>query len=481
MHIQVLGQVRAAVDGVPLDLGARKPRSIVATLAMTPGRPVPADTLADVVWGGSPPRAAHGALHAYLSGLRKALEPDRAAWGAGAVIETTDHGYVLRVDAGHVDAHVFADETRSCDRLLAPLASQLTGGTTTGWPNRGDVLATVDRLDAALASWHGEPYADLPEHPAVTAERAALAQLRVTAEEARLLGLLALGEPASVLAVTEPATAQHDLRERLWALHALALARTGRQADALDAVRRVRALLADELGLDPGSEIRSVEATVLQQSEALHLVLPQARPAGGPGGDRPAPATPDSDGGDSRSRAAVAGTTMVSVGREDELHQLDDLLERAADGRLTVAQVVGEPGIGKSWLAASAISAARERGMTVAVGRCANDDGAPPLWPWRSVMSDLALEPADEADGAGRLVARSSGSGPSPAADPGADPAPSSAPSWWPTPCASLCVGRRRPPPSSCWRTCTGPTRRPCGRWPTSWTPSTTTCPSPCC
>ena len=369
MHIQVLGQARATVDGAPLDLGARKPRSIVATLAMTPGRPVPADTLADVVWGGSPPRAAHGALHAYLSGLRKALEPDRAAWGAGAVIETTDHGYVLRVDARHVDAHVFADEARSCDRLLAPLASQLTGGTTAGWPNRGDVLATVDRLDAALASWHGEPYADLPEHPTVAAERAALAQLRVDAPKRRgCSGLLALGEPASVLAVTEPATAQHDLRERLWALHALALARTGRQADALDAVRRVRALLADELGLDPGAEIRSVEATVLQQSDALHLVLPQAH---APRGAAPHPARPPTPRRrprraaarprrhraaprprrPRRSRSAAAGA--AAAGRA---------APAGAEGHLAVAQVVGEPGIGKSWLAASAVSALASSG-----------------------------------------------------------------------------------------------------------------------
>ncbi|QIK66725.1 AAA family ATPase [Nocardioides sp. HDW12B] len=407
MHIQVLGQVRATVEGAPLDLGARKPRSIVAALAMTPGRPVAADTLADLVWGGSPPRAAHGALHAYLSGLRKALEPDRAAWGAGAVIETTDHGYVLRVDAHHVDAHAFADETRACDRLLAPLGSQLTGGTTAGWPNRGDVLATVDRLDAALAAWHGEPYADLPDHPTVTAERAALAQVRATAEEARLLGLLALGEPAGVLAVTEPATARQDLRERLWALHALALARSGRQADALDAVRRVRTLLADELGLDPGAEVRAVETAVLRQDETLHLVLPRARPAGAVAPDRPADEGPpveqapgaDPTGadptGDARGTApvavgAVGGATVVSVGRQVELVEVGRLLAQAAAGRLSVAQLVGEPGIGKSWLASAAIAAARGRGMTVAVGRCAGDDGAPPLWPWRSVLAGLA-------------------------------------------------------------------------------------------
>ena len=104
----VLGGTRAvADDGADVALGARKPRSIVAALAMAPGRAVSADLLADLVWAGEPPRAAHGALHSYLSGLRRVLEPDRPARGAASVIETTDHGYVLRVEPETVDAHAF--------------------------------------------------------------------------------------------------------------------------------------------------------------------------------------------------------------------------------------------------------------------------------------------------------------------------------------------------------------------------------------
>ena len=148
--MNVLGGVRVArADdaGEPawLDLGARKPRSIVAALALHAGRPVTADALADLVWAGEPPRAAHGALHAYISGLRKVLEPERASRAAASVLETTDHGYVLRVAADDVDAHRFVTDVRRLERTLAPLATQLTAGGPAGWPDRAAVTAALER------------------------------------------------------------------------------------------------------------------------------------------------------------------------------------------------------------------------------------------------------------------------------------------------------------------------------------------------
>lgn len=97
-----------------------------------------------------------------------------------------------------------------------------------------------------LRTWRGTPYADLTDHPDVLAERTGLEALRTTASDDLALGLLALGEHATVLALTEQATARDPLRERGWALHVLALARAGRQAEALDAIRRLRRLLDDE-------------------------------------------------------------------------------------------------------------------------------------------------------------------------------------------------------------------------------------------
>ncbi len=377
VRICVLGGCRVLDDtGAELDLGSRKPRSVVAALALTPGRPVSADALADLVWGGEPPRTAQGSLHAYLSGLRRVLEPERPVRGAASVIETTDHGYVLRVPATAVDAHAFAEEVRVAGRVLAPLTSQFETGPGPDWPTREAVVAAVDRLDAALATWAGEPYADLPDHPDVQAERSSLEQLRAAGEEARLLALLAVGDHAGVLATTESATARHPLREGLWATHALALARAGRQADALEALRTVRTTLAEELGIDPGPRLRALESAVLRQSPEIERTLS-------------APASPLEAAPTPPPRADVPSPDAVPVGRDAERAALTAQLDAAAAGGFSAAQVVGEPGIGKTRLVEDLAEQGRRRGFTVAVGRCSQDDGAPPLWPWRSVLETL--------------------------------------------------------------------------------------------
>ncbi len=385
----MLGSTRAARtdegERTWLDLGPRKPRAVLTALALAPGQPVPADQLADLVWSGEPPRAAHGALHAYISGLRKVLEPDRASRAAGSVLETTDHGYVLRVARGDVDAHAFEDAVATAERELAPLLSQLDGSGPTGWPDRGRVAELVDGIDGALATWAGDPYADLPDHPEVLAQRAGLLRVRGAAEEIRLLGLLALGEHASVLSATEAATALHPLRERLWAVHALALTRAGRQAEALEALRSARSVLAEELGLDPGAELQTLEQAILRQDAELHAVLPSTEAAG------PACASP--------ARAAGPG---ASVGRGPERDRLHALVGAAARGNLSSALLVGEPGIGKSRLVEDLGDRAHEEGFLVGLGRCSQDDGAPPLWPWLAVLHDLGRDapaPADDADG----------------------------------------------------------------------------------
>lgn len=382
MRICVLGACQVIdEEGAAVELGSRKPRSIVAALALTPGRAVSVDALADLVWGGKPPRTAQGSLHAYLSGLRSVLEPGRPARRAAAVIETTDHGYVLRVPQEAVDAHAFADHVGNAGRVLAPLTSQFEVGPTPAWPSRHEVSAAVDRLDDVLASWAGEPYADLPDHPDVLAARSSLERLRAAAEQARLLGLLAVGDHAGVLATTESATARNPMDESLWATHALALVRAGRQADALEALRTVRATLVEELGIDPGSRLRGLEAAVLRQApelertwEAPVVVTPVTDPA--PAAPSPVGSTPHAD---------------PTVGRRAEQAVLSALLDRTADGSFTAAQVVGEPGIGKTRLVTDLAAEARRRGFAVAWGRCSQDDGAPPLWPWRAVLETLGV------------------------------------------------------------------------------------------
>ena len=373
VRVFVFGAARVEdPSGTPVDIGARKPRSIVSALAMTPGRPVSPGLLADLVWAGDPPPAAHGALHAYISGLRKALEPDRRARAAASVLETTDHGYLVKVDADAVDVHRFAADVRAGERGLAPLASQVGDGDRSGWPSRAQTVALVEQLDEALAAWRGEPYADLPDHPDVLAERAALERLRVAAEEARLIGLLALGEHASVLSTAESTIAREPLRERLRAIHALALLRSGRQVEALDALRAFRELLAEDTGLDPSPELAHLEQAILRQD-------PRARrPV-----ERAAPRPPRR-----RRRRGLPRRLRTSAGAPSA-QELRTVLDRLAQGSPALATVIGEPGIGKSWLVRHLGDEARANGVCVASGTCSQDDGAPPLWPWLDVLRAL--------------------------------------------------------------------------------------------
>ncbi|MBD3923263.1 AAA family ATPase [Nocardioides cavernae] len=389
MWVRVLGTSQVALADDPaatVDVGARKPRSVLAALALRLGSDVPPDALVRLVWGEDAPRGAHGTLHSYLSGVRRVLEPGLGPREKPRVLLTSDHGYRLALGREHVDAHRFADEVRTLHRSLSPLAAHLTTGPSADWPTRAEISRSVDRIEELLALWTGDAYADLPDEPEVVLERTSLDQLRLDAEEARVLGLLALGDHAVVVAATEEATARYPLRERVWALHALALTRTGRQAEALAALRQIRSVLADELGLDPGHELRELEQAVLVQDPALHQWLRAPAPVTSGSAPGPSPAAAPA------TAPAPVGTTTgwPTVGREVEEAALLDVLARAEAGTPATALLVGEPGIGKSRLVARVMAVARERGFRVATGRCSQDDGAPSLWPWSQALRELA-------------------------------------------------------------------------------------------
>lgn len=395
MRVRVLGST--GVDGAegPVALAARKPRSILAALALTPGTTTSADRLVDLVWGDDAPAGAHATLHAYISGLRRVLEPDLAPRARPTVLVTTDAGYRLDLDPSQVDAVAFAREVRSRHSALAPLWSQLTTGPDASWPSRDEVAAHVEALEEALRTWSGTAYADLGDHPDVLADRAALDELRATAEEDTALGLLALGEHAAVLAATEQSGARHPLRERTRSVQALALVRTGRQVEALDVLRAYRELLADELGLDPGPEVRALEEAVLRQDPALTAWLRPAAP--------PAPVAAPPGTASARARPTVAATTAPSgswgmLGRDAELGVVADTLAVTAAGSPGAVLVVGDPGTGKTRLVDAALATAAELGMATAVGRCSQDDGAPPLWPWYALLEGLGIDRPPELD-----------------------------------------------------------------------------------
>jgi DNA-binding SARP family transcriptional activator len=376
VRIGVLGAIEVHRGDSPVDLGVRKQRALLAALALDPGRTVPASALVDLLWGGAAPPGALSTLHTYVAGLRRALEPGREARATDGLLATAGNGYALRVPSEAVDAVAFERAVAAARTALGTAAHDLLSPV-----DPPDLDRARRELATARALWRDVPFPELGDAPAAVAERARLTDLRLVAEE--LAGVVRLrdGDHAVLAADLERLTAEHPLRERFWALRALALARAGRQADALAALRSVREVLADELGVDPGPELRQVEEAVLRQQT----------------GWTPAPAPPDVP----PSRSAP----WPLVGRAAELARLTGMLDSPTPA---FAALVGEPGIGKSRLAAELAAVAARRGVLVLPGRCSQDEGAPPLWPWTTVLGALggpapAVDDEDADPQAGRF------------------------------------------------------------------------------
>ncbi|MGY1773765.1 BTAD domain-containing putative transcriptional regulator [Blastococcus sp. SYSU D00813] len=346
LRVQVLGPTRVTRDGADLDLGGRKPAEVLALLAAAEGRTVAADALADRLWRGSPPASAATTLQGHVARLRRLLDPGLGAREA-TVLVTRGAGYALVLPRTAVDAHAFADEVSAAASAPDPEAAA--------------------QLPGALARWQGEPYADVADVPGIAPVATRLEELRLAALERLAEARLALGTGAELVADLSAAAATDPLRERTAALLARALYRGGRQAEALEVLRRTRELVAEELGLDASAEVRELEAALLRQDPALDppAVAPPAGPAGAP------PAGPAGDG---------------FVGRPAELEALTAAWAAAGAGRGTAVVVTGEPGIGKTRLVEA--FAARV-GAAVRWGRCAEIGGAPPYWPWQQVLGGL--------------------------------------------------------------------------------------------
>lgn len=395
----MLGPVEVALDGSPVDLGTPKQRALVAALALSRGWPVSVDAIVDLLWGEAAPPGVTATLQAYVSQLRRVLEPDRQRRAPATVLVTVAPGYALRVPDESVDVHRFEQAVSGAHRRLQPV----------GWGrsplDAGALAAQVAALDEALGRWRGTPYAELGDADAAVAERARLEELRLVALEDRAVADLALGHHATVAAELEALTTAHPLRERLWALRALALTRSGRQADALDVLRQVREVLDEELGLEPSAELRDLQTAVLRQDPELEWVAPP------PGAEPAATVAPEVE---APARAAPAPppeqvAPWPMVGRDADLESLVDVVEAAERGIPSYAVITGDPGIGKSRLVAELAMRARQRGMRVLVGRCSQDDGAPPLWPWKTVLDGLdglGARLLDEVAGTDDLAAR---------------------------------------------------------------------------
>jgi predicted ATPase/DNA-binding SARP family transcriptional activator len=311
-------------------------------LLLAEGQVVSDERLCQAIWGqrGVPSKAV-ASLQAYTSRLRRAVG-DEIGWQ----VQRVGSGYRLRLAPGVTDLEQFVAGVQEGRRLLAA-----------GRP--GEALAV---LGEALALWRGVPFADLGDDPQAAAARTRLEELREVAAEERLAAHLATGDVALAVAELEPAVRAAPFRERRWALLILGLYRCGRQREALAALRRVRRLLADELGIDPGPQLQQLERRVLAQDPHLLLSAADAVPQ-----VLPAPTTPAAQ---PPSPPTLARPLSAFVGRAAELRLVSGLL---AEHRLVT--LVGPAGVGKTRLA-----------VEYAAGR-ADPDG-----PWLVRLADVAMD-----------------------------------------------------------------------------------------
>jgi DNA-binding SARP family transcriptional activator len=264
VRFAVIGPLVVTSDLAPVTVPGAKERLLLAVLAASTPAVVSTDRLLETLWEGAPPPTARKSLQAHVVRLRSALEPDRPTGSTGRYVVRRGLGYALAVDRDAVDALAIGD-------LAARGRAQLASG---------DAEAAVRQLSAALEVWRGEPYADWPHAAFADGERRRLAEVRAGAEAGLLEAQIALGRHADVVPELERLVADEPLREGWWSLLMLALYRDGRQGEALAAGRRARALLAEELGADPGPGLRGVETAILAQDPALDL--PAQRTGHGP-------------------------------------------------------------------------------------------------------------------------------------------------------------------------------------------------------
>jgi DNA-binding SARP family transcriptional activator/tetratricopeptide (TPR) repeat protein len=343
MRFAVLGPLEVYRDDRPLPVGGPQQRTLLAVLLLSAGQVVSTDRLTDCLWAERPPPAARTLLHGCVAQLRRVLAaPD---WQP---LATRPPGYLLRVRPGELDVH-------RLDELEEVAARSLADESRTGMERAAEVLSD------ALALWRGPVLQELDLGPMAT-EAARLEERRLTVLERRVDVDLRLGRQRPLVGELRAQVGAHPLRERLWAQLMLALYGDHRQADALAAYREVRALLVDQLGIEPGRTLRQLERGVLTGADPVDLVRDHVGPPAPVGarsepapGSRPAPARPPVPATPRPPVPAELPAAVASfTGRADQLRWLDRLLPGAGpagfDG-VALAVIAGSPGVGKTALA----------------------------------------------------------------------------------------------------------------------------------
>ena len=250
LDFRILGPLAVRVDGTPIAVGGPKQRALLALLLLSANRVVPRERLIGELFAEQSVNSADHALRNQVSRLRKAL-----GTGDEPRLVARAPGYLLRVEPGELDLERF-------ERLVADGRELLAAG---------EAAAAADSFRAAERLWEGRPLADLEFEPFARVEVERLEELRLAAVEERIDAELALGRQLALVGEIEALSAEHPYRERFRAQLMLALYRSGRQAEGLEVYRRTRAILNDELGLEPGVELQELERAILTQDAALNI------------------------------------------------------------------------------------------------------------------------------------------------------------------------------------------------------------------
>ncbi|CAL9335335.1 hypothetical protein SUDANB2_00159 [Streptomyces sp. enrichment culture] len=258
--IGLLGPLTVVRAGVPLDLGPRMRRVLMIRLLLEEGRSVAMDRLCEDLWEGRPPAGAVSSVHAHISRLRAALEPDRRRRGRSRVLVSDPVGYALRIPVEARDSVRFEQAVAQGRRLL----------------DEGSVASARRQIETALGLWRGAPLADADDRAFALAEIARLDEVRLAAQEIRATAMARAGQLEQAVVVAEELTAGHPLRETAWSLLIRALYLSGRTAEALQRYEAVRRLLARDHGLEPGPALRRIHLAVLRHDTSA--LCPNAAP-----------------------------------------------------------------------------------------------------------------------------------------------------------------------------------------------------------
>jgi predicted ATPase/DNA-binding SARP family transcriptional activator/Tfp pilus assembly protein PilF len=337
VEFRILGSVEAEDNGLTLDLGGLRERTLLARLLLSANQAVSADRLADDLWSGNPPPHSTATLRVYISRLRRVLGPQ------SGVLTTQPAGYQLNIAEDQLDAARF-------ERLIAAAEAETAAG-------RAEAAATT--LREALDLWRGPALSDVADMGFAATDASRLEEAKLTALEHRVEADLACGRHASLVAELDGLAAAHPLRERLTGQRILALYRCGRQAEALTAYAELRDRLTEELGIDPSPDLRRLHERILRQDPGLdwHPAQDAAHDvrAAAPAGEASPPPPAENGRADGAvaarqpEAAPLAGLpteTTSFVGREAELDTIEELLRLSRLVTLT-----GPGGCGKSRLA----------------------------------------------------------------------------------------------------------------------------------